>query len=197
MATAFDNKLLPVSYSGDARGGPEFATAIVRSGSGGIIAHRNINREDFVSRYEIAYQDLASRRQADLKLFVKLRQGQARAFRFLAPDDSALDRQAVGILDAGSGDLTAISTTNGSTAQFFIIKTYSDPANTYVRRIAKPSPTGDWTITILRNGVTTTGVFPAGYFASAQETLPTAKIINLPSPFGNAALDFNLGKLIF
>lgn len=143
MPTTFDELLLDPYYSAFADGGPEFATAIVRSGEGGSIAHRAANREDFVSRYEIEYAELERERQKALRSFGILRQGMARGFRFLPPDDSEFELERVGVLNASTGEVEPQSddgTETGANQIFYLIRHYEDAYNSYTRRIVKPSP---------------------------------------------------------
>lgn len=184
-------------YSALARGGPEWATAIVRSGQGGAVAHRNINREDYISRYEIDYENLKSQRKADLRAFAILRQGMAAAFRFLAPDDSVCVKEGVGYFDPSTYEINYLTQTDGTLKDFFIIKTYSDSSSRYIRRIVKPSPLDDWTIFIYaNNALVQSEIFPRVAQIKGQP-MAGSKSITLPAPFGVVTLDFNEGKLLF
>lgn len=141
MPTIFDEScLLDPLYSAEASGGPEFASAIVRSGQGGAMANRNANREDYVSRYEIDYMELDSVRRKALRQFAILRNGMTRGFRFLAPDDHELEAERVGWLNPATGEVEWIEQTDGVITDYYLIRHYSDVCNSYTKRIVKPSP---------------------------------------------------------
>ena len=121
MAT-FDEVLLDPHYSAIAEGGPEWATDIQRSGLGGSVSIRNINREDYISKYEIDYQSLTFDKLTNLRNFTILRRGMAKGFRFHAPDDSYLNAEKVGKYNSVTGEIEQCLVTDGSAARFFTIK---------------------------------------------------------------------------
>lgn len=145
MATTFDEVLLDPEYSAIAEGGPEFATAIVRSGQGGVIAGRGEVREDYLSEYEILYAEMDDTKRTAIRKFGILRKGMARGFRFLAPDDHEMEDENVGWLNPATGEVEYLTFTPASNTldTFYLIKNYSDPGNAYNRRIVKPSPFED------------------------------------------------------
>lgn len=198
MASSFDNVLLSILYSAIAGGGPEFATAIVRSGAGGAIAQRNINREDFISRYEIDYLELDAARRRELREFAVLRQGMARAFRFLPPDDNVIN-DVVGIKNT-EGDIVPVYSTNGTVSRFYLVRHYSDPGYAYTRWITKPSPLDNWTISIALasepGNILASATFPGGYVSNPFPALPVYRSVVLPQ-FGVVTLYYNLGILKF
>ena len=193
-----DEVLLSPDYSAVAQGGPEWATALVRSGQGGAVAQRNINREDFVSRFEIDYLELSPERRRELRNFAILRQGMARGFRFLPPDDNFIN-DVVGYL-TGSGDIIPIYSTNGNLSRFFLIRHYADPGNAYTRWITKPSPLSDWTVSIALAGdpgnILASATFTGGYLYNPFPVLPVARGAVLDG-FGIVTLYYNLGILNF
>ena len=150
MSTTCDPIILPPYYSAEAVGGPEFATAVIRSGEGGSIAHRNVNREDPVSKYEIEYANLSKDKKNTLRSFAILRQGQARAFLFLAPDDSELISHNVGFLNQTTGDFNYLDATDGMLTNFYAIRSYSDPFTSYNRRLCFLSSFHDFTVEFLQ-----------------------------------------------
>jgi|GEM_PF-6801070 len=152
--TSFHEVAISPLFSAIASGGPEWATAIVRSGEGGSIAHRAETREDYISKYEIDYSLLEPARLSELRTFALLRKGMANAFRFLAPDDHKLTLENVGWYNPASGDVEYLSQTPGGNTNsiFYFIRHYSDQANAYTRRIVKPSPFDDLVISV--NGST-------------------------------------------
>lgn len=198
MATSFDPVLLSPLYSADAVGGPDFASAIVRSGQGGAIAHRNINREDFISRYEIDFLELEPSRRRELRDFAVLRQGMARGFRFLPPDDNVIN-DVVGYL-TDAGDIVPIYSTTGATNRFYLVRHYADPGNAYTRWITKPSPLEQWTISIAAASapgvILASGTFPAGYEAGEFDILPEFRTVILPV-YGAITLYYDSGILQF
>lgn len=138
MATSFDEQaLLPIDYSAHAEGGPEFATAVIRSGEGGSIAHRAETREDFISKYDILYGELENERRRALRDFGILRRGMSRGFRFLAPDDSTFIYDQMAIDSSGTLVLAASS---GSTVDFYVVRGSADVSTSYLKRITKISP---------------------------------------------------------
>lgn len=149
MATTFDELVLDPFYSADAEGGPDFATAIIRAGQGGSTAYRNSNREDYVSRYQIDFLELTAERQKALRKFAILREGMARGFRFLAPDDSSLETERVAVYDPATGIFSRMTETDAETTNFYLIKYYEDFYNSYLRRIVKPAPEYDIEIKIV------------------------------------------------
>lgn len=144
MASTFDEILISTSYSSDAEGGPEFATVIIRAGDGGSVAYRNSNREDFISRYSIEYGLLSPIKRKELRQFAILREGMARGFRFLAPDDHELIDDFVGVLN--NDVISPIFNTDGVTSDFYLIQYMSDTSNVHTRRIVKPSPYEEFTV---------------------------------------------------
>lgn len=200
MGTILDNVLLDVNYSADASGGPEWATAIVRSGEGGTVAHRNENREDYVSRYDVQFGALSKARKDALRAFFINRRGMARAFRFLAPDDSEILDHWLGTRVAGTTDITNCFSTDGATAEFFTIKSYSDAGNNYLRWITHISPINDLRLKICEAGNTANvlaeGTFAGGFLYNPFPVFPASKTINLAG-YGNATLFYNAGRIVF
>jgi hypothetical protein len=143
MLTAFDEVELPPLYSALADGGPEWATAVVRSGPGGVISNRGVTLEDYQAQYEIGYADLDLERQQELRSFSILRRGMARGFRLLAPDDSVMSFEQMGILNEDTGEIELMNLTDGIMTDFYLVKYYADYTTTYTRRIVKPSPYAD------------------------------------------------------
>lgn len=151
MPTSMHEILLNPEYAPFFKGGPEWATAITRSGAGGAIAHRNQNREDYVSRYEVNYALLTDPLRDQLRSFAILRHGMANAFRFLATDKFFLDNELVGRLNATTGEVERLNPatgTNGTDTNFYLVQYYEDIANQYTRRIIKPSPYNEFFIII-------------------------------------------------
>jgi uncharacterized protein (TIGR02217 family) len=206
MATTFDELLIPTTYSALADGGPEFASAIVRSGNGGAVAKRNSNREDYVSRYEIEYGELPSDDRAFLRTFAILRDGMTRGFRFLAPDDHELtgtdgNGELVGWLNPATGEVERLAQTDGVLNEFFFIKYYSDQCNNYTRRIIKPSPFDNLTINLcdpVTGDVLASGGIAANAGVGAYNVInPTVDgTIFLVGSFGFTVYQ-NTGKLVF
>lgn len=158
MAVTFDDLLLDTSYSADAEGGPEFSTAIVRSGEGGAVSYVSKNRQDFVSKYKIQFGLLMPDRRRALYDFSVLREGMARGFRFLAPDDRELSGETVGVLNEATGEIELLTETDGATETFFICRNFEDAFNSYLRWITHPAPTEDLLIEIFDAGDTETPV---------------------------------------
>lgn len=140
MAVTFDEILLDDAYSAIADGGPEFSTAMIRSGPGGGISSRAETREDYVSKYEISYAELTDDRRSDLRRFAILRKGMARGFRFNPPDDRTMTDEVIGWFNPASGEVERLASTNGTHDTFYLLKHYEDAGNNYTRRIVKPSP---------------------------------------------------------
>ena len=201
MPTSFDNVVLDPFYSEIAEGGPEFGTAIIRSGPGGGISHRSENLEDYISRYEITYALLDRARRDALREFAILRKGRARGFRFPAPDTSDLFDEYVGALNPDTGEIQLVIQTDGSQTNFFVIKYYSDPANNYLRWITKPSPLDDLRITIADAAdplnYAANKVFEGGYLFTPFPELPASRTIDLGNDLGRVSLFFGSGRLVF
>lgn len=143
MPTTFDEVLLDPSYSSEASGGPEFQSVVIPAGQAAAVAYRNAGLEDFIGKYEIDFSQVMPVRRKQLRQFAILREGMTRGFRFLAPDDNELERERLGYLDEETGEVKYLAQTNGSIAEFYLIKHFSDQANNYTRRIIKPSPFDD------------------------------------------------------
>jgi len=173
MSTSFDETLLDVYYSAHAEGGSDWATAIIRSGDGGAIAHRAVTREDFIGRYEIEYGELEEARRSEIRTFAILRNGMARGFRFLAPDDSTFKSSRMGWLNPSTGEIEYLATANGSTNTFYCIRYYSEKNDitvaTHVHRITKPSPYVDLVLR-LGGSTATIAAIPAG------DAIPTTSV---------------------
>lgn len=196
MPSSFDNTLLDINYSALADGGAEFATAIVRSGAGGLIAQRNVNREDFISRYEIEYTELSPTRRRELRSFAIARRGMARAFRFLPPDDFEFVSEIVGRRNAITGEIEPAFTTNGSDSRFFTIRYYAG-GDDYTRWIVKPSPLDEARISIVlasTGNEVESAIIPGGLVGGS---LPDRRVVVLGNPFGALTLYYNLGILQF
>jgi hypothetical protein len=140
VATSFDDVLLDVSYSNDASGGPGWVTAIIGSGEGGAIKHRAITAEDMRSQYKIDFSEVERDRRVGLYSFSVLRQGMARAFRFLAPDNNTLEGEPVARYNSTTGELEVVTSTNGTDTEYYFVQHYQDIANEYLKRICCPSP---------------------------------------------------------
>lgn len=140
MPTSFHNVLLDVYYSDFANGGPEWATAVIRSGEGGPIGHRAQSAEDFRSRYEIEFAEIEKDRQVGLYNFAVLRRGMANAFRFLAPDSNVLEGEPVARYNSTTGNLEVVTETNGTDTVFYLCRYFQDITNDYIKRICCPSP---------------------------------------------------------
>lgn len=202
MPLVFDDILLDKYYSAVASGGPEHATAVIRSAPGGVIAHRAETREDFQSKYEIQYASLDKERQQDLRKFAILRKGQARGFLFLPPDDNTLVNERLGILDAPSGEVVRMGSTTAGITDYYLVKHYADVATSYTRRIVKPSPYETITLelrvvaddTLRGSAVTISSADCLNIDGSIKETV--AKTLTATSSF---PLTFypNAGKIIF
>lgn len=193
----FDEVLLSKYYSNFAEGGPEWATDIIRSGLGGAVSVRNINREDYVSKYEISYAELLKEKLADLRKFAILRRGMGRGFRFLAPDDQALARERVGILNSGTGEIERLTSTNGSTTVFYICKYYRDDFSNYLRRIIKPSALDALTVEIAASSAPQTITDSFTLSATSGEIIPDKKTGTLSTISKTVEVDFYRGKLTF
>lgn len=202
MATTFDEScILSPFYSAQADGGPDFASVIVRSGNGGAIAARNSNREDYVSRYEIEYAELTPAQRKDLRKFAILRDGMARGFRFLAPDESELERERVGWLNPATGEVEYLSETTGALSEFYLVHHFSDQCNNYTRRIVKPSPFDDVLIEVFgvgdENTVINSALIPAGTALGAYDVINetvSGTLLPVSFPF---TFNFHTGKLSF
>ncbi|CAN5509360.1 hypothetical protein BH10ACI2_BH10ACI2_04390 [soil metagenome] len=173
MSITFDEVVLDDAYSGLADGGPEFSTAIIRSGPGGGISSRAETREDYTSKYEIDYGELTVARRDTIRQFAILRKGMARGFRFTAPDGHTLTSELVGKQVTGTNDVIVASTANGVLTTFYLIKTFTDAGNTYYRRIVKPSPYLAVTIAFSTGQTTTIAAISS---ASAVPTTSTGTI---------------------
>lgn len=204
MSTTFDEVLLDVEYSAIADGGPEFATAMVRSGQGGSISSRAETREDFLSKYEISYAELSPERRQQLRGFGILRKGMARGFRFLAPDDHELVSEHFGWLNPATGEVEYLAETPASNTldEFYLIKNYSDAGNAYNKRIIKPSPFDDVTIDWYNSpgapgDLKGSDTIPAGTAVGAFDVINPADIpFIIFSPGGyNFTFNFITGKI--
>jgi hypothetical protein len=196
MSTTFDETLFDPFYSDVADGGPEWATAIVRAGQGGAIAHRGVSREDFISRYEINFKLLSKERRLALRKFAILRNGMARGFRFLAPDIQEIESETVGVLNSDTGEIDLLTSTDGSTDRFFVVQNLEDDANSYLRWHVKPSPVDDFDISIALVSDPGTPV-ASGTFTGVANQFPVYRVINLGGSFGKVALLYRLGILLF
>lgn len=199
MATTFDEVLLDVLYSADAEGGPEFATAIIRSGDGGAVASRNSNREDFVSRYSIDFLEVSPVRRKALRTFAILREGMSRGFRFLAPDDHEMIGEYVGWLNPATGEIAAKLVTDGTTVTYYLINYLTDQANSYTRRITKPSPFDSLSVKIFQpNNLTapiSIAVFPANAAVGAFNVINETAAVNFTGYFSTlVTMNFHQGK---
>ncbi len=199
MATTFDEILLDTFYSAIADGGPEFATAIVNAGDGGNISFRNSNREDYISRYEIDFAEIESVRRKFLRKFSILRQGMARGFRFLAPDDDTLERENLGWLNPATGEVEYLAQTDGVLTDYYLIKHYSDPGNYYTRRIVKPSPYENVLIEVFPIGDLSTPVYELTINAGAAISgdVINATVAGELDPGYPFTFNFHTGKLTF
>lgn len=165
MSTTFDEILLDINYSALADGGPEWATAIIDAGDGGNISFRNVNREDYISRYEIDFAEVDPQRRKFLRKFSILREGMARGFRFLPPDDFELndDTPNIGYYNSVTGEIAVLLAADGILKDFYLIKYYSDSCNSYLRQLVKPSPYDDFVLKFFNssNVLQRTVTFPA------------------------------------
>jgi uncharacterized protein (TIGR02217 family) len=201
MATTFDEIELDPQYSAEAMGGPEFVTAVIRSGQGGGVAYRNANRQDYISKYEIEYKQLTPARRKGIREFAVLREGQARGFRLLAPDDNQLIEQHVGWLNPATQEIEYLPQTDGELNEFYLIQHYSDQCNNYTRRIIKPSPFDDVLISVYSAGE---GEFLGGTNINAGEAVGAYNVISETVEFADFApgafsgsFNFHQGKIIF
>lgn len=147
MAATFNEVLLDIYYSAQARGGPEFSTAIVSAPSG--FRQRNINRADHIGRWTINYDLLDEDALRTLYDFFVAHRGMAYGFRFLAPEFHA-------IADANAH---RFGTGNGTTTTFYLSTRHTVGGLTYDHRITKPMAgglshvSGSSTIKIFKDGV--------------------------------------------
>jgi hypothetical protein len=175
---------LDTNFSADAFGGPEFSTAIINAGEGGSISFRNSNREDYISRYEIDFDEVSPARRKALRTFSILRERMARGFRFLAPDDDELESEHVGKLNTTTGEVEFIGAVDGVLTEFYLIKHLSDQGNNYTRRIIKPSPFDDFHVDFynpsdtLVETITLAANSGLGAFATILETNGTTGIVD-------------------
>lgn len=206
MPTTFDEVLLDIFYTSEAVGGPEAFSAIIRSGQGGGMAFRNQNLEDYISRFEIDYSVLTVARRKALRSFAILREGMTRGFRFLAPDDNWLigdDElgENLGYLNNETGEVERLSQTDGELTTFYLIKHYSDQANFYTRRIVKPSPFEDVTITLYElDGTTEVGsdTIPAESALGAFSVINATVESSIATPgLINYTFNFHTGTIVF
>lgn len=120
---AFDDVRFPPVVEQGASGGPEFSTSIVVS-SGGH-EQRQANWSVARRRWNIG-TGLRTRANFEVAVaFFIARQGRLRGFRFKDWSDYAVSRQTIG-------------TTDGATATFQIIKTYTSGAVSVARDITRP-----------------------------------------------------------
>jgi uncharacterized protein (TIGR02217 family) len=197
MAATFDEVLLSPFYSAIAEGGPEWATDIQRSGLGGAVSARNINREDYISKYEIEYAELSSDKLADLRKFAILRRGMARGFRFLAPDDKSLTRERVSILNQTTGEIERLTATDGVKTTFYLVKFYQDDFTSYLRRILKPSPLDICSIEFAQSSSPNTIIDSVTFPATPGNTISQTKDIFLSVIGRTMEVDFYRGKITF
>lgn len=130
MAATFNEVLLDVCYSAQARGGPEFSTAIVSAPSG--FRQRNINRADHIGRWAINYDLLDEAALRELYDFFVAHRGMAYGFRFLVPE----------FHEIADADAHRFGVGNGVTTTFNLSTRHVVGGLTYEHRITKPMAGG-------------------------------------------------------
>ena len=119
----FDDVRLPEDVEIGAHGGPLFQTTIVALASGG--EQRNQDWSEQRCEFDIGYGIQHLEDFEAVQSFFYGRRGRARGFRFKDWSDYQITDELI-----GTGDNT--------TTAFQIIKTYSDTAHSYGRRITRP-----------------------------------------------------------
>lgn len=202
MPSTFDELLLDVNYTSDAEGGPEFASVVVRTGSGGAVSRRNANRPDFVGRFEIDFSVLTKQRRKALRSFAILRDGMTRGFRFLPPDDNEFVADYVGILNETTGRVEICLDSADTHTEFYTIKYFADAFNNYTRRIVKISPYVEFLIRpYLLAPPSPPLAYPDIVFPAIAENdpIPTTVSVSwsLVGPDPTVTLDYRTGKITF
>jgi uncharacterized protein (TIGR02217 family) len=163
MSSSFHEIQFPPSISQGAVGGPRFSTTVLTLSSGA--EHRNINWAQQRGEWDVSH-GLKTQEQIDqLLAFFYARRGKAYGFRFKDWSDYRLPRWRT--LPGDIDPLPVFFTTNGSTASFQLVKTYTDAGGSFVRPIYKPVA---GTLQLYNNGVatsdytvnTTTGIVTLG-----------------------------------
>ena len=130
--TDFHNARFPLSLAFGASGGPSRRTDIIRLASGA--EHRNTPHAHSRRRYNAGAGVKSIDELYDLIEFFEARFGQLHSFRFRDPLDYKSCKPAEDISPTDQ----IIGTGDGETQNFHLIKTYSDEAGEYNRRITKP-----------------------------------------------------------
>jgi len=130
--TDFHNARFPLSLAFGASGGPSRRTDIIRLASGA--EHRNTPHAHSRRRYNAGAGVKSVDELYDLIEFFEARFGQLHSFRFRDP----LDYKSCKPDEDISPTDEIIGTGDGVTENFRLIKTYSDAAGIYKRRITKP-----------------------------------------------------------
>jgi len=194
MGVSFHDVRLRKDYSTLAEGGPEYATAVVRSGLGGGVVHHNVNRQDFISRYTIPFNKLTSTLLDELRTFAILRRGRAYGFRFHAPDKNSMSSELAGKLNVSTGEVEQMTLTDGSTTVYYFGHYYSDAGSNYFRRIVKPSPIEAGSFQVYSNTDTLIETVAFGSIADTNGVIADSEVIST-STFGNVTIDYTQGKM--
>ena len=195
MAATFSETLLDPYYSANARGGPQFSTAIVSCPSG--FRQRNINRMDHIGRWQINYDLLDSDALKDLYDFFVAMRGMAYGFRFVPPEFNT-------IADA---DANRFGVGDGATTTFNLVTRHVIGAQAYEHRIVKPMAgsltyvSGASTIKVYKDGVlqtsgvtvsSTTGIVTFSSAPANGVVLTWAGDFHIPVTFGSDSFESNI-----
>jgi len=130
--TDFHNIRFPLSLGFGASGGPSRRIDITQLASGA--EHRNAAHANSRRRYNAGAGVKSVDELYDLIEFFEARFGQLHSFRFRDPVDYKSSKPDEDISPTNQ----TIGTGDGETQSFHLIKTYSDTAGEYKRRITKP-----------------------------------------------------------
>lgn len=131
--TKFHNINFPLPLAFGASGGPSRRTDITQLASGG--EHRNTPHAQSRRSYNAGAGIKTIDELHDLITFFEARFGQLHSFRFRDPLDFKSCRPGEQITPADQ----IIGTGDGAKRSFKLMKSYSDDAGKYVRRITKPA----------------------------------------------------------
>lgn len=136
----FDEVQFPPDIAYGAKGGPVFATSIVRSSAG--YEQRNSQWAVPLCQYEVGHAVKNAAQVEALIAFYRARQGRARGFRFKDWSDYRVTEKRIG-------------TGNGSQTQFQLLKHYPSGEQLQQRIIAKPVASS---VRVTVNGAVHSGV---------------------------------------
>jgi len=129
---AFDDIAYPFALGGDATVAPEFSTNVSVTASG--FERRNSLWSDARLRFDVGPGIRSEAELGQLIAFFRARRGAARGFRLRDPSDHS----SSGMTGTPSATDQAISTGDGTSTAFALVKRYGEGPEAQVRRITRP-----------------------------------------------------------